>query len=1475
MSVRRRQNFLGGQRIDVPYLKSVESAVSNDFDELISGLVIGENKSYVVRGFEINMPGAIGSSANGLQLIVSDTSILHGASNESGTFYNIPSGTPAEILSSTTNDRVDGAFTPSTDNYVGIELAREVDDSTIDQSYFWNPTTNIEVTKTVPLAIILDYKIVISTSSFASNVLPIAIVQTDASNNVISITDRRPMLLRLGTAGDFDPNPFYEYPWADGRSENFYTSTSSATSPFQGGDKQIKNLKEFFDALMTEVKLLKGTPYWYSENPGSISNLRADLANTTFTGKGNVVHGRIDFQGQVAGMTTDVLIRTVNTGEINNITLTANGFDINTLVADYNAANPENQIEFVSGDGSQIPTADIVLTSKPGQVNWSQDIYLRFIGGRLNYKILSNDTSTEVSLADNQVAYINLVRDKNIIPPLTFTENLSGKVVVTSNANWTDDVEPGDFIKDASKGSEFYYEIATKDSPSQVTLTVDYADIPDTPASFDAQYAWGTYETNPSPLTSRHIFIADREDVPFDEDVFWLFFRSDDGGGIPRVYARVLGGTELEQGEARTIADNTAQAVLDYIGSNSESDTTPTYDESATDSKNNQTHYNSVAEENLTDRISRLTTMMADKAQDKTVKLVSDHTVVTNTTNTTFQDITFSGGSGVANVIVPSSADNGTIGLSGTLSLEENQVAFYQIDRNAAFTIADLSALTVADINSVPLNEKTFIFAYRLTGDTVYLWDNSSLGEGDLLDISVLREYVQQNNTLKMVKGGTWSWDLATNTLSNSLSAYVQIAGLSDSANEIIAQSIVLDADQKVAYVEINRGITPSVLTVNVADISTVDLSSDDVFVIARRTGGNVLVGTNSFALKDREFLELDGALAEINRHHGQLLVRPEATLSKRVEISGADIAKLSGSQISLEQKSLLLDFNGAVIDFSTGEVFESDGVTPLNAGANDFTPPVIGANEYFFYSVTLLPNTVNANNTITGQILVLPSSASNAVLADAPRAPFPSSGIKLGNVYVQEDGGGSILNIDYENIISLGVGGSGSGGTGDANELLERLKNRLANYGAYEYMTPVIFSTVEEDLTFEANTTANFSVVNSNYEFETIGTVFESVQLLDTEFLAEEIELNEIELIHYWNLDSLDSAATYEVSRDGGNEWQSVSMSRIGNSETYRGTHTFTEEAANSFSQTEGTFNGTYTDLTDLNELSRDFVLANTTTVKKLTAGVNKTAAATGYVFAVAVKDDGGGLPSTDPLDEIGRSKFVSIDGLVAGAQSVDFEIRFTAPAETYHIVFKTDVIYKTEYTNSAGANKIAIEDDGADVAYTLEGLEPDLRVRITSGTDEVASEGFGVFYKDDNKVSPVDGNVFRNVSTFVGDVDNLDTFTLTFLPDPRLLHVYEWGTGQVYRYGAFVIQGYDVIFEPNTFNKPETVSLEFLQIQGGSFDNSDKNASLLAANHLGSTDANIDLSVAGRGLFLRRPDGTLREITIDDSDNIVIYSV
>ena len=137
------------------------------------------------------MDGAIGASANSLQLIVEEGAILHAKSNTAGTFFVVPSGTDNEPLSSTTNPKVEGSFTANALNYVGLEFLREVDDSTTSQLYLWNPTSKNEITKTLPLAETLDYRIIISSSQFADNVLPISIVHTDSSNNVTVVEDRR------------------------------------------------------------------------------------------------------------------------------------------------------------------------------------------------------------------------------------------------------------------------------------------------------------------------------------------------------------------------------------------------------------------------------------------------------------------------------------------------------------------------------------------------------------------------------------------------------------------------------------------------------------------------------------------------------------------------------------------------------------------------------------------------------------------------------------------------------------------------------------------------------------------------------------------------------------------------------------------------------------------------------------------------------------------------------------------------------------------------------------------------------------------------------------------------------------------------------------------------------------------------------------------------------------------------------------
>jgi hypothetical protein len=509
MAVRRSQNWLNQQRVDVPHLRSIESAVRNDFDELLSSMVIGEDASYIMRGFEINMIGAIGASASSLQMIVENSSLLHGKSAESGTFFQVASGVPNQTINSTTNTAVQGSFTPSALNYIGIEFSRAVDNSTTAQVFLWNPTNKNEISKTVPLAETLNYKIVVTSSIWAANVLPISIVETDSSNNVLSVEDRRPMLFRLGTGGPNTPNPFYQYPWdhhAEGRTENFWKSTS-AVSPFRGGDKQILTEKEWKDAVMSMLLEVKGTTYWYSPNAGgSIVKLRGDLALLQMTGTGKFMHA------------------------------------MNTA----------------------------------GQINWDSDIYFNYIGSRLSYKILSYPAGTNVLLGDGQVAYVNLVRGVDIIPNLIFTQ---GSAIVSSvgAVSWTSDVLAGDYIKVGSEDDTKYYKILSVDTASQVTLTSVFLETSTGSGGTQAKYAWGTYQTAAVPTTNRHVYVVDRKDVPFNEDVYWLLMREDNGGSTARAYIRGSSGGELQQGEDREISDGVSLEILEYIGSPSEVDAFPDY----------------------------------------------------------------------------------------------------------------------------------------------------------------------------------------------------------------------------------------------------------------------------------------------------------------------------------------------------------------------------------------------------------------------------------------------------------------------------------------------------------------------------------------------------------------------------------------------------------------------------------------------------------------------------------------------------------------------------------------------------------------------------------------------------------------------------------------------------------------------------------------------------------------------------------
>jgi hypothetical protein len=257
MSVLRQANILGQQRLDVPHLRAIESSIAADFD-LLAGKVMAGDQPLVIKGFDIVTSGAVGNPVTDLQLSVANSVILHPTGSEHGTIFSVPSDAETEVLNST-NPNVEGSFTAGQTNYIGLDLRRTADDETADLVMFLDANTLIETPKSVPLARILNYKIVISTTDFAStpNLLPIAKVTTNVTNTVTALEDARPLAYRLGSGGSV-PNRYNTYAWSGGRLEN------TSGSVFEGGDKALSSMKDWMDAMMTRLWELGGGQYWYS-----------------------------------------------------------------------------------------------------------------------------------------------------------------------------------------------------------------------------------------------------------------------------------------------------------------------------------------------------------------------------------------------------------------------------------------------------------------------------------------------------------------------------------------------------------------------------------------------------------------------------------------------------------------------------------------------------------------------------------------------------------------------------------------------------------------------------------------------------------------------------------------------------------------------------------------------------------------------------------------------------------------------------------------------------------------------------------------------------------------------------------------------------------------------------------------------------------------------------------------------------------
>jgi hypothetical protein len=505
--------------------------------------------------------------------------------------------------------------------------------------------------------------------------------------------------------------------------------------------------------------------------------------------------------------------------------------------------------------------------------------------------------------------------------------------------------------------------------------------------------------------------------------------------------------------------------------------------------------------------------------------------------------------------------------------------------------------------------------------------------------------------------------------------AYIQIPGLPNTRNRInVSESPVSLDDGDVAHVTVNRDTGASAdLSVNVDPVASLTLTGN-TFVMARRVGNTIFVGNNTFALRDREYLETDGALQEINRYFGQLkLITHERDVDK-VRMSGADINMLDGRILSQEISNLLVDYSGAVIDFTTGTITTDDGVTALGI---DFTPYAVPVGEYFWYSVTAIASTVNADNTISMQVFVVPATASNAVEANAPKAAF-ADGKKSAAVLVYNNGG----SIEVSKIRQLGVG-SGIGDGGDASDIQTRV-DIIQDNSFYELGTTSDIDRDGEDKIDTGSSNGELNIVDSTYDLNA-GEYLTSIDLIDFDEFNENKDIDRVIALLFQSSSSYDDSITLEVSRDGGNHYQSSSVEKVGEkTDLWRMDHEFTTEMdpfSDSFTDTSITegLEGS----SSVSMLAQVFTLPAKGTIASISLYLSRIGTISGNAKISLYQDDGSGFPATTLSGRLAESDWFDVSAYPTSV--TEKVITFTDPVELdagdYHIVISTDSTYKGSY--------------------------------------------------------------------------------------------------------------------------------------------------------------------------------------------------
>jgi len=288
MAVTREFNWQGQQRVDLPHLRAVESAVRYDLDS-IGYCLVGTTTPQILKGFEL----VTTIKAVDLGLKVAGAKVIHPLATDAGSFFSVSDTQPIESLNPNISINMVGSWIPGQNNYVGVDFVKSADTSVTDLVAFSDPNTQEEQTYKVPIARTAQYKIHISSvdHSYNRTFLPLYTIAVDGVGNVSSVIDVRPLFGRL-TPGGTVSGDVVPYGWPGGR------PSVESSSNLVAGDKSIASVKDLVRAIQTRVWEIGGGPYWYS--PTADRNVRMIMGSTTFTSTGEafeVATGHLHWKG--------------------------------------------------------------------------------------------------------------------------------------------------------------------------------------------------------------------------------------------------------------------------------------------------------------------------------------------------------------------------------------------------------------------------------------------------------------------------------------------------------------------------------------------------------------------------------------------------------------------------------------------------------------------------------------------------------------------------------------------------------------------------------------------------------------------------------------------------------------------------------------------------------------------------------------------------------------------------------------------------------------------------------------------------------------------------------------------------------------------------------------------------------------------------------------------------------------------------